>query len=409
MLARTKDVSIAIDDKARTAFFSHYVLGLSKTYDVIEALYIQPNLEKHLSASIDAVSLAFFSFQHQSPKTLELARERYSHALSALKKSLHTQENLRSNSTLAAVLLLDLFEKITGTTTPPPDVSTTHVKGALSLVSLRSHEELHNNNISLRLAKRLSVNLLISCLVTNSPIPSQLVQLRSDLQPYVHKDDPKEKLSGLIMKYCNILTGIQEGELSAVATIEAARNLDLGFKALGDGVPSGWQYCTFQINEPSELVLGDRLDIYPGHFVTQVWNVLRFMRILLQNLIADSEKKLDKTVTLVETINTIDAIAKGICASVPQYTGYSHEKITKRSNAAIQRLRCYTLLCPLYVAGKYSSPSTNIRPWAIAQMRYLADKLNMSKAALVADTLENGCDTSPWVVYTMLGSYALAA
>lgn len=74
-------LAATIYDRARNAFFTHYVSGFSKTYDVLENLYKQSPADRPLIVSVDAVSLAFFSFHFDCQQASHVSREKYLSAL----------------------------------------------------------------------------------------------------------------------------------------------------------------------------------------------------------------------------------------------------------------------------------------------------------------------------------------
>ena len=105
-----------------------------------------------------------------------------------------------------------------------------------------------------------------------------------------------------------------------------------------------------------------------------------------------------------EARKVIDDLAKDICATAPQYT-----LRCSLDDDPTLRLCCYTLLFPLYVAALYASPATNITPWVVRQLRFLAKDFDMKNASVVAELLEGEEKTGIWDVYAILGSYAFAA
>ena len=410
-----------IDERARNAFFSHYVSGFSKTYDVVESLYKQAPTDGPLTASVDAVSLAFFSFQFDSIQTLPRSRQKYLSALPLLNKALHTPDLATSDSTLLAVLLLDLFEKLTNNNPRSINSWMSHINGALALVELRGNP-LHQDLTGLRLLARLSTNLLISCISANCPVPPALIKLRSDIEPFLNKEDPKWCLSGLSIKYANLRGAIQDGCLSSSDIVARATQLDLESTSLAKHMSSTWLYSTVYLEEASEPVLEKRYDTYPDHFVTQGWNVLRVMRILLNDIIRShhisratvlsSNASASRNSSIATTF--IDDLAKDICASVPQFTvpqftGLKKPKPKSNARCMTQKLRCYTLLFPLYVAALYASSTTQIQPWIVKQLRFMTHEIGIQNAKVVAEILERGEGTCPWDVYAVLGSYAFAA
>ena len=410
-------LDIPIRERARNALFNHYVSGFSKTYDVLD-LYQQNSDEKQLVASVDAVSLAFFSFQFDCTPASTISREAYLSALPLLNSALRTPKSATSDSTLLAILLLDLYEKITNNNPRSIDSWMSHIKGALALVDLRDEPRLQDDT-GRRLSARLSTNLLISCVAAKSPVPPALIKLRSDLEPFSNTDDPKWRLSGLVIEYTNLKAAVQDGRLSDSEIITRAMELDLQFMLFAKDMPSTWLFSTTDLEEASERVFEMHYDTYPDHLIAQGWNVSRLMRILLNNVIRSVHNISQDTESCFQggsfhrsmsmATDVIDSIAKEICATVPQFT--RHEKSTQRSKtySMTQKLQSYTLLFALYVAGLYASPGTQIKPWVIKQLRFMSHDMGIRNADVVADILVKDERTCPWDVYAVLGSYAFAA
>ena len=291
-----------------------------------------------------------------------------------------------------------------------------HINGALALVELRESPPLQNYT-GLRLSARLSTNLLISCVSANSPVPPALVKLRTDLEPFLNKEDPKWQISGLVVKYANLKGAIQDGCVSSSDVLVRATELDHEFLSLANHMSSTWLYSETYSEEASDRVFEKYYATYRDHFITQGWNVLRVMRILLNDIVrtyrdskpTESFDAPSSSGNSSNPIDCIDGIAKEICATAPQFMKY--ENTTPNSNAysTSQRLRCYTLIFPLYVAGLYASSATEIKPWIVKQLRFMFHEIGIQNASVVAEILERGDETCPWDVYAMLGSYAFAA
>lgn len=405
-------LTITINERARKAFFSQYVAGFSTTYDVLETLYGHCPTDRHLPAAVDAVSLAFFSFQFSAPQALSIARERYAYALPLLNEALASSETATSDSTLLAVLLMDLYEKITNNKPPSEDSWMSHVNGALALVKLRDHKQFQDQ-IGLRLSIRLSFTLGISVIAANVPVPPELVKLRTAIQPFVKQDDQKWLLSGLGLELAILRSAILYKELSESEIIDRATDLDYQFMMLDQTRPPDWHHGTTFLDEKSERVLEQHFDTYADHFITQVCNVVKILRIMLNNIIRthlrpNTNKASDMNILGIAT-NKIDNMAKKICASIPQYTGHETTKPKSKGYSETERLQCYTLFFPLYTAGMYASPETKIKTWIIEQLWYMSNELRVRNASVVAGILESGPGMDPWALYAMMGSYAFAA
>ena len=396
-----KGPEVSISERARNAFFFRYISGFSTTYDVLGPLYQSSPWDGYLVSSVDAVSLAFFSLHFGCLQGLKLARQRYLDALSYLNKALVLPGSAKSDSTLLAVLLLDLFEKLTANSPRSTESWMSHVNGALALINLRENKQFENY-VGLRLSVRLSINLLISCVAANAPVPSRLTQLRSEIEPFVNKYDPKWRSSGLIGKYANLRAALQDGDISTQEAVSCSTELEKEFVTLMLQMPPLWRPTTVYLERASPRVLDFHFDRYDNHFITQTCNVVRIMRIFLNDITRTIESSEVQT-------NTIDNLARDICATAPQFTSPALSSLNALDCPMTQGLRCYTLIFPLYVAGMYANERTKIRQWVIKELRSMANEFRIPNANIVANMLERADGTSPWAVYAMLGSYAFAA
>ena len=406
---------ISIVDRARNIFFSHFVFGFSRTFDVLGMMYSKSLVDKHLAASVDAASLAFLSFHFNFPRASHSARMKYTYALPLLNDALLTPRSARSDSTLLAILLLDLFEKILNRNPRSPETWMSHINGASALIKQRKYTGFLSH-VDVRLGMRFTTTLLTSCIAANTPVPSELTELRSKLEPYVDKEDIKWIISGLVVKYADLKGEIQAGRLSSADTIVQAAELDQEFATLATMMPPRYYYTTTYLEANSVGVLERHFDVYLDHLTTQAWNNLRALRMLLQDTIRiqcaiatmDPGRGFSASQSSDNATCVIDDLAKDVCASAPQY--YLHGVASSNSEEwpTIQATRCHTLLFSLYVAGMHASPATKIKPWIIRQLRFMSRELSIPNAGVVADVLGRADATSPWSVYAMLGCYAFS-
>ena len=396
-----QDLEISIGERAKNAFFFRYISGFSTTYDVLGPLYQHSPSDGYLVASVDAVSLAFYSLYFECPQAIKPARQRYLDALGRLNMALVLPASAKSDSTLLTVLLLDLFEKLTSNSPRSTDAWMSHVNGALALVNSRDYEQF-GNYTGLRLSVRLSVNLLISCVAANKRIPSALIRLRSNIEPFINKGDPKWQSSHLIGKYANLRADIQDGRIPVSEVVPRCTELENEFILLVQRMPPTWRPNTVHLEYASPRIFGLYFEQYESHFIAQTRNVIRIMRIFLNDIVRDISGSQLQT-------DTIDDLAREICATAPQYTSQSCSSLGKADCSVTQSLRCYTLVFPLYVAGTYASEGTTIREWVIKELRFMACELRLRNANIIANILEKADGVSPWAVYAILGSYAFAA
>src|SRR5208282_6858396 len=121
-------------------------------------------------------------------------------------------------------LLLDLFEKITDSEPRNSKSWRIHIDGSLALVNLRGLKRFQDPD-ELRVLVRLSTNYLISCVASASPVPDELIAIRTYAGTHLNVQDPKWRLSDLMVLYANLLSDIRRGILSDNECIE--RRMDL--------------------------------------------------------------------------------------------------------------------------------------------------------------------------------------
>lgn len=102
---------LSIDLQARSIFFTYY--ATNRRWGCLVPYNHPVDSPKHLTLTIEALSLAYLWRRVNSAVTLVFAREKYVQALRMTNKALKNSKEATQNTTLMASLLLDVFEKIT--------------------------------------------------------------------------------------------------------------------------------------------------------------------------------------------------------------------------------------------------------------------------------------------------------
>ncbi|TVY50635.1 hypothetical protein LCER1_G008182 [Lachnellula cervina] len=431
---------LSLEAQARDAFFVHYVAGTTTTWDFLR-LYYSTSSSDHLALSIDAASLAYLSHEMHSEAALEIARKKYVSALRTTSKAVQSLDLVAEEPTLLASLVLDLFEKITIADSKHNGAWKSHVNGALALVRLRGLDNFQDPS-ALKVLVRLSTNFIITAIASGDPVPNELVTLRAYAGKQLHAVDPKWHLTDLMIHYANLRANILRGIISFDDYVRASLKLDSKLQSLSNEMPESWMYNTTILDHDSERIYERRFDSYTDRHVTQTWNVLRLIRILLNQSVLQyclgSETSINETVPLLiqTTSDIIIAMARDICASVPQYVECKGIASTRHRppppppiqevtpspeesnntpgepchiNSASRLLDIYTLIFSLYIVGGASHLTSFMKPWVTTQLHYIGEHYGIRNAELVARILEEGKEINPWSVYTLLGSYAFVA
>jgi hypothetical protein len=426
-----RSLTASTSTQAKDVFYYNYVVGNSKPFNFLQDFYSPTSKDGHLTSSVDAVALAYLNYQRHSQSAREEARQHYITALRLTGAALQSPDLATKDSTILAILLLDLYEKITNKEPEYDGAWAAHLQGALTLAKLRGNQQFTDPSV-LRMLVRLSTNLLISCVASDRPIPEELVDLRSNIASHsVTPSDPKWGESDLIIELARLRQKFKEGVLSDEEAIPSLKELDAKFLALSVEVTPAWQYKTVRVDERSSHHYELYHHVYSHEQVAQMWNVLRLTRILLNEFICLlCSQRLDPDAHALRhrAMETISTMTSDICASVPQYIGEvlgtpkgsvtrtgsrsaildtnTRLSILLRQSNPTHHLQCYRLIFPLYVAAQSFAAPLSLKPWAIQQLRFMADYHGIENAAVIAKILESGEKRDPWLVYAMLGSYA---
>ena len=361
----------------------------------------------HLSASVDAVSLAFMSFQFNSEALVRLAREKYVIAIQKLWLALRNPQLLTTDITLQAVLVLDLYEKMVNRNPQKPESWMSHVQGAMSLVTVRGNS-IFSNYITCQLAYRLVVTLTISCGAATLPVPNTLIGLQQGLDSYF--DDAKWGFIAILTEIVNLQASLCNGRMRLACSrdiVEKAWEIDNLLATFEARLPLHWKprrvFCTGY----DPRLFAHYYDIYPNHYATQLWNAIRVMRLAMADIVRKHGFE-DASGTGKSVLKSISEITLQICAAVPQFILPDAQPDNILPLSPLQSLQCNTLLAPLYLAAQVSMDQS-MRDWIIRSMQYMAEAGNIKMAQDVAHILSTNPTMNYWAVYAMTGSYAFAA
>ena len=266
---------------------------------------------------------------------------------------------------------------------------------------------------------RLGTNLLISCVASETRPPDELCLILDYAGKQFQANDPKLTLTNLMITYANIRWDSRTNSKPMANIIDRTLKLDGDLLASTLSMPPSWKPRITIVDYDSERIYGWHFDSYAHRHVTQVWNVHRLVRIILNEAVIESHK-INATgyptgpLLLVETTRTnIQAMASEICASAPQYLycryANSRPECSNHIYTPAQNLDCYTLIFPLYVVGWSKSTPDSLKSWVIDQLHYMGSHFGIRNAELVGQILERGENLNPWAIYALIGSYAFVA
>lgn len=352
--------------------------------------------------------------QHGRAPLPGLARKKYVEAIALVNEALSTPHLAVLDSTLQAVLLLDLYEKVVKcgmpvATAPSPGSWTAHIQGALALIQMRG-----TGNVASLTSRQLSIRLvdtmLISFHATSSRVPEELIGLCRCLDPFRVGANVQWDMKGLLISVINLKADIRDGTLNSDADITvAAMRLEENYAAAEEAMRPLWEPVSVPIDGDNPLVFDSHYDLYRDHLATQGACIFHVMRILLLTIIVDhmATTTLEDGRTWERLARVRERVAQEVCAMVPQFILLSARPGNTLPFSAAQVLQCYAVSAPLYIAGS-NSRDPALRSWVVRLMQYMADAGGMEESKRAADFLHNSDDVRFWSIYSMLGAYAFS-
>lgn len=187
-VVRYRSISSPIEDLARTYFMTDYIA--TSPFDYLPKLcpYGLTGNDA-MSASILAASFASLSLKISDPKLMKQARVQYASALCQTNQALSSPKLAVEDSTLAAVLLLGLFEAIVFSGQQSMDSWNQHTLGSVELLRMRGSQQFETA-LGRKLFVHSANNIRTSCAHSKTPVPTRFITLYDDAQPYLDQSDP---------------------------------------------------------------------------------------------------------------------------------------------------------------------------------------------------------------------------
>jgi len=398
-----------IEERSISYFSTHSSMWL-RNFDLVDTICAESNADEHLLASMSAVGLASFSNSVHAPELMIRARRDYVTALQLTHAALRSPSEVKKDSTLFAVMILSIFETVTGNNARSLAAWTEHINGAAALVKLRGQEQF-NTQAGKRMFLQVTSNLMLSCIQRTLPMPSHIVELRKSAEQFMDAENPAWRLSGIIIDLTIFRAAIRDGEIVGPrAIIDTALEIDHRFVSVFENLPEYWQYEIVYTDETPHLIWNGVYHVYKEFWVAHIWNGMRTCRILIHEIIRDqllaASYSIEPIYTASESLTQNESseaimiqMRDDILGSVPHHTQSSMietKTFIHCPHQFIEGSRSYFVLWPLYLAGAMDLTTQKIREWAITRLRDIGNTAGLRQAIVVAEYLETKRHISVW-------------
>jgi hypothetical protein len=457
-LPPTFSIAPTIEERATGFFFSNFVIGVHGPtrghLDHLEKLYNTDDMDDNLLASMKAVGLAGYSHVAHAPQLIKDARHEYTKALRLTNLALRSPEDVKKDSTLLAIMILGIFETVTGCDQRSLNAWAEHINGAAAVVKLRGLEQLRTP-AGRRMFIQVTSSLLISCIQRRLALPAHIIELRAEAAKYINTAEVAWRVLDSLAAFADFRSKTRAGEITDPQVIlSKALEIDGTLLELFSDVPLDWEYETVYTDADPDVVFNKSYHVYYDYWVAQLWNAMRTIRILLNEQIRgillqgfSSKPPLflgpEYTAQLQISTDVLYELAADILASVPQHLGYVSKRTpqastsTSTSNSAtpasatpassdqtnprflwtafaesshtlpwhrhdatpnpiIRASGGYFLLWPLCLVGYMDITTDPIRRWVIKNLEYVAQYMGIRQALVLATVVERHEDIKVW-------------
>ncbi|RDW58222.1 hypothetical protein BP6252_13633 [Coleophoma cylindrospora] len=229
MAARQLSISPAIVpsilDRAKELFLSRHMYASSSNLKCLAPFRPPAPCDAYLIFSAKAAMLACFFNEVKCQSVLQRARKSYSTALDLVNKALRLPDVVTRNVTIATVLLLDHFEKFTGTEDYDKAPTTIHLQGALALFRLRDGDQFADP-ITMSMFRYLSLDVLVNSLKHGTQIPGDFLYLRNQASHHIYANDYEWQFMDFSIRLVHLREGLKEGSVSTNEASAALKEMD---------------------------------------------------------------------------------------------------------------------------------------------------------------------------------------
>ena len=306
-LSSSYTLAPTIEERSIGYFFTTYVLGVDGPWDHF--------LNDNTLASMKALGLAGFSNAAHAPKLMIEAREQYLRAIRLTNTALRSPADVKKDSTLLAVVILGMFETVTGRNRRSLEAWASHVKGASALLKLRGPEQMMTPG-GRRMFGQVTTSLVTACLQNQLELPEYILELRDEAAKYQPPNDPVWLFYEFMVQFTKFKGQVDHRKITDPSVI-LARALELDEMSLHicSNVPPGWEYKTIYTDQDPDIIYAGYYHVYGNFGFAQIWNGIRTFRILLHEIIQNI--LLGKYSPLPQTQDEQDCAAQSHDSSVP--------------------------------------------------------------------------------------------
>lgn len=258
----------SIGERATAYFVTNYVINTSgPTTGYMDQLSTICNIhggeDAGLLEAMKAVGIAGVAHSAREPSLLNSARWHYVKAIQATNDALKSPLLVKRDNTLTAIMILSIFETVTGSNHKSIHDWAEHVRGAAALLKLRGREQLETSR-GRRMFVQIASTLMISCLQRDSPLPDFIVEWTEEMRLQGFHYGPAFTSQHTMMVFTQFRASLHDGSISEPNEILAqALNIDeILVRLYSEDLPPDWEYETIYTDQNKDCVWNGQYHVY---------------------------------------------------------------------------------------------------------------------------------------------------
>ncbi|KAK3340014.1 hypothetical protein B0T25DRAFT_561090 [Lasiosphaeria hispida] len=418
-------VTVPLAQRAACYFASNFILcPLSGTphgyFDYLIPLLESAPADSALNHAFNACAFAAFGNRTKSGNVdfSGLSLKAYTLALTATHTALGDSTEANTDATLAAVLLLSLYESITAIKSAQMLTWQSHVDGAAHIVKARGRAQMCRTKTG-----TLLFNAVRHQLISRSLSASKLPPLGADFWVDDSATDSlfttaghfALKTSELCVEVSGFTANKSRDSESVQLIVDMAKHIqavDHDIAAWQTNIPSELRPRIFcWISEPSTApeaaafaeadAFPGRVDIYSDFMTAAAWNLGRASRLILESLkvritawlCAPADYR--TTAEYARSKEACEGIISDIIASVPYYLGWHTKRRELFGNEpelsgfacgedkSVKALPALLLMWSLTCMKNNDMASEDQRVWAKGRLSFISDQVGLKNAGVL--------------------------
>ncbi|KAI0381123.1 hypothetical protein F5Y04DRAFT_84351 [Hypomontagnella monticulosa] len=422
-------LNVPVEHQASCHFVSNFVLepieGSGRGFMDFVIPLLKQDPQGHLQHAFNACSMAFLNNRGGvCSRFSDRALHEYTKALTGTNAALRDPEIQLTDSTLAAVLLLGLFESITAKQIGMLNWGS-HTEGAIQLVKARGKKQLKSKT-GLALFIAVRTQMIIHSL-TSGTAPIMGTEwwmddaVRDGTAAKSHRLMIKTgELRAEVTRLMNSMPRSPEKIEVMLAMIRRVQAVDQEVVAWMRNVPDEWRFRTVAWEDhvpggdyAKAEVFPGRVDMYNHFYMASVWNISRTARLVLASLVVRcaawvcSPVDYRTTPEYATAARTCVDTITDIIASVPCQLGWRPGKGGRRSTSSssssspsfqssssspsqpsdpkpqVQALAGYFLTWPLTCMNSQDYTTDAQRAWIHGRLAFIGNELGVKYAHIL--------------------------